>query len=57
MDYEQLHRYLSDKPGVQLDFPFDQATLVFKVAGKMFALIMLDAKPLRMNFKCDSFKA
>jgi predicted DNA-binding protein (MmcQ/YjbR family) len=57
MDYEQLHRYLSDKPGVQLDFPFDQATLVFKVAGKMFALIMLDAKPLRMNLKCDPFKA
>ena len=57
MDYEQLHSYLNDKPGSVVDFPFDQVTLVFKVGGKMFALITLDEQPLRMNLKCDPAKA
>ncbi len=57
MDYERLHSYLNDKPGSMVDFPFDQVTLVFKVGGKMFALITLDEQPLRMNLKCDPSKA
>ncbi|MFG2357629.1 MmcQ/YjbR family DNA-binding protein [Streptomyces sp. NPDC048521] len=35
------------------DFPFDAKTSVFKVLGKMFALTDLDARPLRVNLKCD----
>ncbi|MGZ3099049.1 MmcQ/YjbR family DNA-binding protein [Streptomyces sp. H72] len=35
------------------DFPFDAETSVFKVQGKMFALSSLDARPLRVNLKCD----
>jgi predicted DNA-binding protein (MmcQ/YjbR family) len=38
-------------------FPFDSQTLVFKVAGKMFALLALDEHPLRMNVKCDPERA
>ena len=57
MDYEQLHSYLRSKPGAVVDFPFDSVTLVFKVGGKMFALIMLDEQPLRMNLKCDPDQA
>ena len=57
MNYERLHNYLSNKPSARVDFPFDQVTLVFKVAGKMFALITLDEQPLRMNLKCDPGKA
>lgn len=57
MDYEQLHNYLNSKPGAVVDFPFDQVTLVFKVGGKMFALITLNEQPLRMNLKCDPDKA
>jgi predicted DNA-binding protein (MmcQ/YjbR family) len=57
MDYEQLHNYLISKPGALVDFPFDQVTLVFKVGGKMFALITLNEQPLRMNLKCDPGKA
>jgi predicted DNA-binding protein (MmcQ/YjbR family) len=56
MDYEQLHSYLNDKPGAVVDFPFDQVTLVFKVGGKMFALLSLNEQPLRMNLKCDPDK-
>ncbi|MGA5164929.1 MULTISPECIES: MmcQ/YjbR family DNA-binding protein [Streptomyces] len=35
------------------DFPFGPETSVFKVAGKMFALSALDARPLTVNLKCD----
>lgn len=57
MDYEKLHDYLNRKPGAVVDFPFDPVTLVFKVGGKMFALISLDQQPLRMNLKCEPDKA
>jgi len=57
MDYERLHDYLKGKPGAVVDFPFDEVTLVFKVGGKMFALISLNEQPLRMNLKCDPGKA
>jgi predicted DNA-binding protein (MmcQ/YjbR family) len=57
MEYERLHNYLKGKPGAVVDFPFDALTLVFKVGGKMFALITLKEQPLRMNLKCDPGKA
>ncbi len=40
-------------PGARLEFPFDKGTSVFKVAGKVFALGPLKAKPLRISLKCD----
>jgi predicted DNA-binding protein (MmcQ/YjbR family) len=56
MDYQRLHDYLCCKPGAVVDFPFDPITLVLKVGGKMFALVILDEHPLRMNLKCDPVK-
>ena len=56
MNIETLRRYCLDKPGVSEGFPFDNTTLVFKVAGKMFALLNLDGEP-RINLKCNSEKA
>ncbi|MEU1480514.1 MmcQ/YjbR family DNA-binding protein [Streptomyces sp. NPDC001668] len=35
------------------DFPFSPEVSVFKVLGKMFALSWLDARPLKVNLKCD----
>ncbi|MBX9395209.1 MmcQ/YjbR family DNA-binding protein [Streptomyces sp. TRM72054] len=35
------------------DFPFGPEASVFKVRGKMFALSILDARPLTVNLKCD----
>ncbi len=35
------------------EFPFNPETSVFKVLGKMFALTALDARPLKVNLKCD----
>ncbi|WP_055434814.1 MmcQ/YjbR family DNA-binding protein [Lacinutrix algicola] len=42
MNIEQVREYCLGKPYTEETFPFDQNTLVFKVAGKMFALIPLD---------------
>ncbi|NIJ12185.1 putative DNA-binding protein (MmcQ/YjbR family) [Saccharomonospora amisosensis] len=39
--------------GVREEFPFNEATSVFKVEGKMFALSALDAAPLRVSLKCE----
>lgn len=53
MNVEDISEYCLRKKGVVEDFPFDEETLVFKVAGKMFALIPLERVPLQINLKCD----
>ena len=50
MNIEELREYCISKPAVIESFPFDEATLVFKVAGKMFLLTDL-ADALSMNVK------
>ncbi len=57
MDIEILRLYCIGKPAVTEGFPFDETTLVFKVMGKMFALLSLDAIPSQINLKCDPEKA
>lgn len=52
MNAEQIREYCLSKPHVTESFPFDEVTLVFKVAGKMFALVSLDGD-LSINLKCD----
>lgn len=39
--------------GAEETFPFDEVTLVFKVMGKMFALLPLDEETPRVNLKAD----
>ena len=53
MEFESLREYLLNKRGACEDFPFGPTVIVFKVMEKMFALIPLDQKPLRINLKCD----
>jgi len=57
MDFNTLKSYLMAKPGAVEEFPFDTVTLVFKVSGKMFALVGINNDPLRLNLKCDPGKA
>jgi len=57
MDIESIRMYCISKKAVIECMPFDDKTLVFKVAGKIFALAALDAYPLRLNLKCDPEKA
>lgn len=56
MNIETLREYCITKYRVTESFPFDETTLVFKVAGKMFALMSLE-NPLSINLKCDPRKA
>ena len=56
MNVEEIREYCINKKGATESFPFDQDTLVFKVMGKMFALLnLLDANSI--NLKCDPEKA
>ena len=57
MDVEAFREYCLSKKGVSEEFPFGPNTLVFKVAGKMFALCGLDRVPLEISLKCDPEKA
>jgi predicted DNA-binding protein (MmcQ/YjbR family) len=45
MNIEEIRDYCLSKAGVTESFPFDETTLVFKVMGKIFCLINLDAEP------------
>ncbi len=53
MNIEQFRDYCLSKKYVTESFPFDEQTLVFKVAGKMFALSGLEHHPVAVNLKCD----
>lgn len=56
MERTELCAYLLSKPGTTEERPFGPDTAVFKVRGKMFALVP-DNKPLRINLKCDPNEA
>nr|WP_321414694.1 MmcQ/YjbR family DNA-binding protein [uncultured Allomuricauda sp.] len=53
MNVEELREICLSKKGVTEEFPFDESTLVFKVMGKMFALVPLERIPPQCNLKCD----
>ncbi|MDY0780285.1 MmcQ/YjbR family DNA-binding protein [Tenacibaculum sp. IB213877] len=60
MHIEQLREYCIHKKGVTEHFPFDEVTLVFKVMGKMFALVGLDSwekGETKINLKCNPERA
>lgn len=51
MDFESIRAYCLSKKGATEDMPFGPDTLVFKVMGKMFALMPLDNTDLRLSLK------
>ena len=57
MHIEAFREYCISKKGITEEFPFDEQTLVFKVMGKMFALVPLERIPSQANLKCDPEKA
>jgi len=52
-DLPALRAYLLAKPGTTEELPFGPDALVFKVLGKMFALVAWQATPLTISLKCD----
>lgn len=57
MHIEEFREYCISKKGITEEFPFDEHTLVFKVMGKMFALVALERIPSQANLKCDPEKS
>jgi predicted DNA-binding protein (MmcQ/YjbR family) len=54
---DQVIEHCLGLPGAVEDYPFGDDVAVFKVGGKMFALVMLSGEPGRMNLKCDPERA
>jgi predicted DNA-binding protein (MmcQ/YjbR family) len=52
-----FREYCLRKRGVTEETPFGPDNLVFKVGGKMFALLALDEIPATANLKCDPDRA
>jgi predicted DNA-binding protein (MmcQ/YjbR family) len=57
MNFETIQAYLLSKKGTTEERPFGPDALVYKVMGKMFALIAEGSDPLRISLKCDPDEA
>ncbi|UTV98562.1 MmcQ/YjbR family DNA-binding protein [Marinomonas rhizomae] len=53
MDSTTLKKYLLSKPEAEEYYPFDDYTAVFKVQGKMFALLIKKQGQPLLNLKCN----
>ena len=53
MDRDELLDLLSRMRGAVEDYPFGDEVAVFKVGGKMFALVSLEGEHGFVNLKCD----
>jgi len=53
MNVEEIREYCLSKKGVSESLPFNDTALVFKVAGKMFALLDLSGEKKGLSLKCD----
>ncbi len=53
MNVEEIREKCLSKQGSEESFPFGEGTLVFKVGGKIFLLLSLDAQPPQFNVKCE----
>ncbi|MBQ7342457.1 MAG: MmcQ/YjbR family DNA-binding protein [Alistipes sp.] len=56
MDIVEFREYCLSLPDVEETLPFDDSTLVYKVGGRMFAMLMLE-KPDHFVVKCDPERA
>jgi predicted DNA-binding protein (MmcQ/YjbR family) len=53
MDNDTLEKYLGSFKGAEKSCPFGPEALVFKVMGKMFALVSQGEEIPRVTLKCD----
>lgn len=57
MNFKTVQAYLLAKKGATEERPFGPDALVYKVVGKMFALIAEGSEPLKISLKCDPDEA
>lgn len=53
MNRDDVLAFCASQPGAVEDYPFGDGVAVFKVGGKMFALVSLEGNPGFVNLKCD----
>lgn len=53
MNLDELREHLGGKPGASEEFPFGPTAMVYKVVGKMFAIVGWQDDPLSVSLKCD----
>ncbi|NQU27517.1 MAG: MmcQ/YjbR family DNA-binding protein [Candidatus Marinimicrobia bacterium] len=51
-DLDQVEKFIFDKPGTVREQPFGPEVLVYKLSGKIFALIAWEKSPLTISLKC-----
>lgn len=56
MDIESIREYCLSLPKVTEDFPFDDTTLVFRIGGKIFAMMDLE-NASKLTLKSDPNQA
>jgi predicted DNA-binding protein (MmcQ/YjbR family) len=57
MTFEALEKLLLTNRGATVDYPFGPEAAVYKVAGKMFAIVSWQTEPLEISLKCDPAEA
>lgn len=57
MTVEAVRAHCLSFPGTEETLPFGPEVIVYKVAGKMFALLIPEDVPPRLNLKCDPERA
>lgn len=57
MRFDQVRDYMLRLPGAVEDFPFGPEVMVFRVGGKIFAILAYEEVPARVNLKCDPARA
>ena len=53
VERERLRAICASHAGAAETYPFGERTAVYKVGGKMFALVPLDPDPPTVSLKCD----
>jgi len=53
MEFDPLRKILLNKKASSEDLPFGPDALVFKVLGKIFAIIAWNDNPLSISLKCE----
>jgi predicted DNA-binding protein (MmcQ/YjbR family) len=53
MTRDDVLKLCAGLPGAVEDYPFGDGIAVFKVGGRMFALVPLEGSPSSVNLKCD----
>ena len=55
--YRRVHAELLSLPGAVAETPFGPDSLVFKVSGKMYAILYMDGQYVNVSLKVDPMEA